>query len=176
MKKMLAILMMITVMLAPIGAKAAAPEIGKDGLTVVFNPEIERIEQKSGKTSVTIRTTSTAYLYIVQVSDRKDFKGAKPYCFRGSDWEKGCVAVWLTNRGDKNLRVIWYDGRIISYRAVAKPQRLTIPASLLRQIEKKYQCRKYLTVPEKGRYIRVRCCYYGGGSKVYSEWSAKGVR
>lgn len=161
MKKLIALLILITLM--PLHVQAASPTVKDD--IVVFQPEVTAWD---GKT-VTVKTTSTAYLYVIQVSDRADFKGAKTYYKRGTDWQKGCVCVWLF----EHKRLIWYDGKIISYR-YEPSKTLTVPTKLLRQIEAKYQCKKRFSVPCRGRYVRVRCCYYGGGAKVYSDWSVKG--
>lgn len=184
-KKIIIILTAIIIALSTtaIPVKAAAPEIGKDDLTLVFNPSIESVQTVGDKMTVTVNTTSIGYLYNVQVSNYADFRDAKPYYYDVVNSDKGSVAVWLTTRRDnldvmRYCRFVWYDGKVINFRwgdPVGRGKPLTMPLSISKQIENRYRIKKTFNVP-KSKYVRFRVVYYGGGARIYSRWSVKKVR
>ena len=179
MKKITAILMMIVMMVAPIGARAAntsSPEVVNGGQIIAFDPVVKSFEAQRSSMVVTIDTVSVAYMYEVQWSDRPDFKGAQYRFFRNVD-NHGCMIIdthEVRKQGKAyNVREIWYGGYLLSWRAVEKKKptdRLVTPQSIVDQLRQRYAVTKRLYVQAKGKYVRVRCCYFSTGWYAYSRW------
>lgn len=168
-------MLIILATLAPIGARAASPSLGKDGKTIIFNPEITSVETMSSSMAVNIDTTTVAFMYVVQWSDTEDFRNARTMFFRNLS-NKGCMMSKISTiyRAGKTIdqRAIWYGGQKIDWRAVErKGTKLGTPQTVIKQIENRYRVQRRLYVPGKGRYVRVRCIYYGTTGYEYSRWS-----
>ena len=166
-------------MLTPIGAKAAntqSQEVVNNGRIIAFDPTVKSFEAQRTSMVVTIDTVSVAYMYEVQWSDRPDFQGAQHRFFRNVD-NHGCMIIDTHEVKQKgkayNVREIWYGGYLLSWRKVEKTKptdKLVTPQSIVDQLRQRYAITKRLYVPAKGKYVRVRCCYFSTGWYAYSKW------
>ena len=173
------LLMALVMAMTPISARAAnaqSPEVVNNGRIIAFDPVVKSFEEQKRSMVVTIDTVSVAYMYEVQWSDRPDFQNAQHRFFRNVD-NHGCMIIDTHEVRQKgktyNVREIWYGGYLLSWRKVEKTKstdKLVTPQSIVDQLRKRYRIEKRLYVPAKGKYVRVRCCYFSTGWYAYSKW------
>ena len=178
MKKLVA-LMMALIMLVPMNVQAESKpsdELRQGGQVIAFDPVITSFERQRSSMIVNIETVECAFMFEVQWSDRPDFEGAETMFYQNVD-NHGCLIIAYEpirqNGKTYNTRTVWYGGRKMSFRKVLRKHpkdRLTTPQSVVDNLRKRLAIKKRLYVPGKGRYVRVRCIYYGACPYAYSRW------
>ena len=181
MKRFLCILMAFVIACAPITAYATSDvpsnELTQGGKIIAFNPKITSVKKQKSSMVVNIDTVSCAFLYEVQWSNRSDFSKCETKFFRNVD-NHGCMAIdnKTTKEDGKtyNVRVIWYGGYRISFRKVLRKnpkEKLITTQGIVNMLRKRYAIQKRLYVNGLGKYVRVRCVYYGVDGYAYSKWT-----
>ena len=178
MKKLVA-LMMALIMLVPMNVQAESKpsdELRQGGQVIAFDPVITSFERQRSSMIVNIETVECAFMFEAQWSDRPDFEGAETMFYQNVD-NHGCLIIAYEpirqNGKTYNTRTVWYGGRKMSFRKVLRKHpkdRLTTPQSVVDNLRKRLAIKKRLYVPGKGRYVRVRCIYYGACPYAYSRW------
>ena len=169
-KRLLALTLAIIMMMAPIGAMAAdkpSEELTQGGKIIAFVPEVTSYTEQKSSMVVNIDTVSCAFMFEIQWADTPDFKRPHTQFYRNVD-NHGCMIVDIEKQGSQYVREIWYGGYKMSYRRSQTP--LTTPQSVVNQLRQRLAIKKRLYVPGKGRYVRVRCLYYGTFFYAYSRW------
>ena len=178
MKRALMTLILVMTMLTPIGARAQepSPELAQNGTRIAFLPIVTSFVPQKSSMVICLDTVESVHLFQVQYSDRPDFNGAETLYFRNVDNHGSLRIVMQPIKKDGktyNTRTIWYGGRKIDYRKALRKHskdRLTTPQSIVNKLRNRLRIKKRLYVPGKGKYVRIRCIYYGGFDYAYSKW------
>ena len=178
MKKLVA-LMMALIMLVPMNVQAESKpsdELRQGGQVIAFDPVITSFERQRSSMVINLDTVECVYMFEVQWSDKPDFEGAETRYFRNVD-NRGCLIIAYEpirqNGKTYNTRTIWYGGRKMSFRKVLRrhpKDRLVTTQGIVNELRNRLRIKKRLYVPGKGRYVRVRCIYYGACPYAYSRW------
>ena len=178
MKKLVA-LMMALIMLVPMNVQAESKpsdELRQGGQVIAFDPVITSFERQRSSMVINLDTVECVYMFEVQWSDKPDFEGAETRYFRNVD-NRGCLIIAYEpirqNGKTYNTRTIWYGGRKMSFRKVLRrhpKDRLVTTQGIVNELRNRLRIKKRLYVPGKGRYVRVRCIYYGACHYAYSRW------
>lgn len=179
MRKRLLILMVAVLSLMPLSTKAAeqSREVVQHGRIIAFDPSIKSVVGQRTSMVVNIDTVSCALMYQVQWSDTTDFGKSETRFFRNVD-NHGCMIIEMEpvreNGKVYNTRTIWYGGYKMSFRRVLRKHpkdRLVTTQGIVNELRNRLRISKRLYVPAKGKYVRVRCIYYGTCDYAYSRWT-----
>ena len=178
MKKLVA-LMMALIMLVPMNVQAESKpsdELRQGGQVIAFDPVITSFERQRSSMVINLDTVECVYMFEVQWSDRPDFEGAETTFYQNVD-NHGCLIIAYEpirqNGKTYNTRTVWYGGRKMSFRKVLRKHpkdRLVTTQGIVNELRNRLRIKKRLYVPGKGKYVRVRCIYYGACPYAYSRW------
>ena len=179
MKRIIILLLAVILAAAPMTAKAESKpsdELRQGGQVIAFDPVITSFERQRSSMIVNIETVECAFMFEAQWSDRPDFEGAETMFYQNVD-NHGCMIIAYEqirqNGKTYNTRTVWYGGRKMSFRKVLRrhpKDRLVTTQGIVNELRNRMRIKKRLYVPGKGRYVRVRCIYYGACPYAYSRW------
>ena len=179
MKRIMILLLAVILATVPMTAKAESKpsdELRQGGQVIAFDPVITSFERQRSSMVINLNTVECVFMFEVQWSDRPDFEGAETRFFQNVD-NHGCLIIAyepiIQNGKTYNTRTVWYGGRKMSFRKVLRKHpkdRLATPQSVVDNLRKRLAIKKRLYVPGKGKYVRVRCIYYGACPYAYSKW------
>lgn len=172
---------MALIMLTPMNVaatRAPSKEVVQNGRIIAFDPSIVSVEKHNRTMDVTIDTVTVAFMYEVQWANKADFSDVHTQFYRNIK-NRGCMII--DNNTVKQdgvtylVRTIWYGGNKISFRKipkVGKQSRIPVTWEMVEYLRCRYRSpKKKLLVRGKGKYVRVRCIYYGTNDYAYSKWA-----
>lgn len=179
MKRIIILLLAVILTTVPMNVQAESKpsdELRQGGQVIAFDPVITSFERQRSSMVINLDTVECVYMFEVQWSDKPDFEGAETRYFRNVD-NRGCLIIAYEpirqNGKTYNTRTIWYGGRKMSFRKVLRKHpkdRLVTTQGIVNELRNRLRIKKRLYVPGKGRYVRVRCIYYGARPYAYSKW------